>query len=1032
MASIYESPGQQVALTGSQTSPSFQPGVAYDPSRMMLQQSERDLTAFAQFSDTLTKFITDRAKEKNKEAYLRGLTGLANKQTSLKPEVIQDQKNKAELLRQGAEEEIKVANAIATTDPIQAERYYNRAPARNGWEAYGAAVREAQTIAGGSRSFFSQYYASNDPKDAIQIPGTGRTITPAQAVTDEELAAVDAAAGVAFMLRNKLDTFTPALIAEFVLPRMDEGRAEALAVRTREMLSNNRQIKLDKLDVELSKSVQTLNTQENIQGSVKSMFSAVFGVTRNWKEANEWMQTNLFPALKKATSLGLPGDEALIAMYENSPISDDPSLGTLGDRYEEDFAALRNISKSAASQREKDKAEDTKKRFDGILSAVTLVQQTGDLTQAQRAYDKAESEILALSKDFPVESSIALGTLRSTERNYSKSNEELIIQTIKDPEFLEALRIKGMLSEDGFKEAMENVPTSSSKKKVGDIGNEFKASIAAQLAEKIIGKGIDDPASAKAVVQPFANQLTNEVAVEILAMDARERAEGRTLTEAKIRDLYKELSDKKLQTNPRFIPKVENGVLVNQFNPTDNESGTIKFESGRTVQELVNIATSKLPKVTSPFSPSLSRENLVNNIEAIKASPTGKADERVNVLAAAANMTPLAFLQAQASLPANKGVDVSGLNSSTAAQAYQENFKLDPAAAMGLANPRNNASQREGFRRRLEQARNRQAFQQTQQGPALEVLRSNLIQKEGGAKGYNAANRGGANDTQEGIAGLESMTFAQVKKLQQQGYNAVGAYQFTPNTLKAVQAAAGISDSAPFNKENQDRLFEAVLFNGANNRTRLADFVNGRSNDIRGAVEDFSNEFAAAFNPSGGSRYTGTAGNRPSLDVTQMLRNIREERMGRGNPVNMSTNNIISINLEESGKDSFQPGFDLGFKDFRFGAVLPGRVKEIRRNAGNYGNLIVVESSDPATGEPLDVVYAHLASIAVAPGQSIKPGQFLGMEGGTGRVKSSTGTIASVDFLAPAPVGSNSKTAYRNWRALRDRLVQQINSGGIR
>ena len=63
MASIYESPGQQVALTGPQTTPSFQPGVAYDPSRMMLQQSEKDLNAFAAFSDTLTKFITDKAKE---------------------------------------------------------------------------------------------------------------------------------------------------------------------------------------------------------------------------------------------------------------------------------------------------------------------------------------------------------------------------------------------------------------------------------------------------------------------------------------------------------------------------------------------------------------------------------------------------------------------------------------------------------------------------------------------------------------------------------------------------------------------------------------------------------------------------------------------------------------------------------------------------------------------------------------------------------------------------------------------------------
>jgi hypothetical protein len=63
-------------------------------------------------------------------------------------------------------------------------------------------------------------------------------------------------------------------------------------------------------------------------------------------------------------------------------------------------------------------------------------------------------------------------------------------------------------------------------------------------------------------------------------------------------------------------------------------------------------------------------------------------------------------------------------------------------------------------------------------------------------------------------------------------------------------------------------------------------------------------------------------------------------------------------------------------------------------------------------------VYAHLASIAVAPGQSIKPGQFLGMEGGTGRVKSSTGTIASVDFLAPAPVGQQQQNSISQLESL--------------
>ena len=69
MASIYESPGQQVSLTGSQTGVSFQPGIAYDPSRQMLQQSERDLGAFAQFSDLLSRTLVERAKENNENRF---------------------------------------------------------------------------------------------------------------------------------------------------------------------------------------------------------------------------------------------------------------------------------------------------------------------------------------------------------------------------------------------------------------------------------------------------------------------------------------------------------------------------------------------------------------------------------------------------------------------------------------------------------------------------------------------------------------------------------------------------------------------------------------------------------------------------------------------------------------------------------------------------------------------------------------------------------------------------------------------------
>lgn len=1025
MASIYESPGQQVALTGSQTGVSFQPVQAYDPSRMMLAQSEKDLNAFAQFSDTLTKFITEKAQEKNKADYLRGLAGLGNKETSLKPEFIQDQRVKAEVLRQGAEEEINVANSIAKTDPIQAERYYSRAPARSGWEAYGAAVREARIIAGQSRSFFSQFYRSNDPKDAIQIPGTGKTITPAQATTEEELAAIDAAAGVAFMARNKLDVFNPAIIAEFVLPTMDEGRSDALATRTREMLANNQELKLAALDVSISRGVRTFSTKEEVETNVRGFFDAAFGITRNWKEANEWVSDNLRKSLQKLTIEDPRGAPDIITMYENAPISNDPNLGTLGERFEEVFIGLKNLSDSTNEKLDAQNKEQAAQSLKEILSVVDLAQQTGDLGQAERSWDAAEKQILALSKQYPVEAMAALGELKAKERSYSVKDEKNIIATIKDPDELLALRLYGRLSDDGYKLALENVPSSSGKAKISAVGKDYLNVFASQIAEELKGQGINDPENARNLAMPFARQLVNELMVELSAEEARLRAEGRTLTEGEIRDRIAQRGDDKLKNNSRFQIKVEDGKLVTKVSAAES----VKFESGRTIQDLVKTATAKLPRIASSFSPGLSKEALVNNIEAISSG--GKPDERVNVLAAAANTDPIRFLEIQGSLPENKGVNISGLRNSNAAKAFQENYKISPRDALILTNPRNTALQRQQARQNIENIKRQQMLSQQQTGPTLETLRTSLIQKEGGRNLYSGANRGTPGDTPSGVPNLENMTIAQVKQLYRQGYNALGAYQFIGTTLPIVQAVAGISDSAKFNKETQDKLFEAVLFKGANNRTRLSNYLNGRSNDLQGAVNDFSLEFASAFGAGGRGQYNGISDNRASLDVTQMLRSIREERMGRGQPVDMSRNNIISINMEEPGKDKFQPGFDLGFKDFRFGAVLPGRVKEIRRNAGNYGNMIIVESTDPVTGENLDVVYAHLGSISVSPNQSIKAGQFIGMEGGTGRVKSSSGTIASVDFLAPAPVGSNNMTPYRNWRELRQRLVQQINSGGI-
>ena len=151
----------------------------------------------------------------------------------------------------------------------------------------------------------------------------------------------------------------------------------------------------------------------------------------------------------------------------------------------------------------------------------------------------------------------------------------------------------------------------------------------------------------------------------------------------------------------------------------------------------------------------------------------------------------------------------------------------------------------------------------------------------------------------------------------------------------------------------------------------------------------------------------------------------------RGGRANFTPTNVQSIRIETPG-NSFQPGIDLWFADKQFGAVLPGRVKEIRTNNGNYGNMIVVESIDTKTGQPVDVVYSHLESINVREGQRIAPGTVIGRQGGTGRVRSADGTIASVDFLAPAPRGSNSMTPYRRWQQLAQEIKTRIESGSFR
>jgi len=129
--------------------------------------------------------------------------------------------------------------------------------------------------------------------------------------------------------------------------------------------------------------------------------------------------------------------------------------------------------------------------------------------------------------------------------------------------------------------------------------------------------------------------------------------------------------------------------------------------------------------------------------------------------------------------------------------------------------------------------------------------------------------------------------------------------------------------------------------------------------------------------------------------------------------------------------DTGQPGIDVFFEDKNFPAVLPGVVKDIGYQVNNdgsgYGNYLVIESTDPETGKPVDVLYSHLpVKPSQSIGQNIGLGEIIGKQGGTGSVQSADGTIASIDFLAPAQRGSNSMAPYENYDSLRKRIARQF------
>ncbi len=314
---------------------------------------------------------------------------------------------------------------------------------------------------------------------------------------------------------------------------------------------------------------------------------------------------------------------------------------------------------------------------------------------------------------------------------------------------------------------------------------------------------------------------------------------------------------------------------------------------------------------------------------------------------------------------------------------------------------------------------NRTRRAMVESGSSSEFLNLIASKESAGHGDYDAYNLGGSNggstphgsgNSNDGKFGkpLTQMTVGEVIGLQNTGQiHATGRYQFIGGSLRDTAEYTGIGMDEIYSPEIQDAL--------ALGRAKWR-----RENDP--GIAGLRREWVGLNNvPDHILEQHYTAMGRPTYDQPQ----------NTTPGVQLSLSSFASQARGQVTYDVNQPGIDVFFEDKQFPAVLPGKVKEVssqyNADGSGYGNFIVVESIDPTTGQTVDVLYSHLESPAkYKAGQSINTGQIIGRQGGTGSVQSVDGTIASIDFLAPAPAGSGSMTPYSGYDSLRRNIAQQF------
>ena len=696
MAISYESAGQQIGLTGSQTAPSFQPRqvavTPFDPSRQMLQQSEQDLTAFSQFSNTLTSFLTDRAKERNESEKNLGIADIVNGRKAPSQQQLTTYNIDKTLLQTANSANQEVVASVGVTNPSLAEDLYQGAPAATGWRAYGQAIGIARKGASGLEAYMSDFLSRTD---AI-IPGPdGVLFAPARSRTRAQLEASWEVGITEYTKKAGLGNVNPMIVAAEVAPIAMRTRSEMLGMQMQQIITTREANEREDLRGSLSQQTSLMKDPAALSRVVFDMNDKLVGLNRGNRgkantETNEMMVAYISTVNDSDSTLA----KQLLKNYKATLLNPgSPELGTYGQRF--NLKELSDLIVTTRNQADQDITDGYKEEAESIVQGFYNNRNPGNYREALRLLKGIPQtpDVRRLQQEF-VDSGPDYDPQRADELGKAAA-------TLAE---LEAIKKQGLISTEIFNRESNRFADEAAAKELlpSDAAIKGKAKdFLRQIGGAELGKVPEyfDSASGLAA-ESMANIAKQSVLAEIASgkIDKNSPNLG-SLVSKRLEDLLLELAPGYISgkgKDAKILPASQNpnikGAIVGPA------AGTSASTNGR---DLVNLVQSRVPRVTSAVKDtSIDPERWDLAMESLSAG--GKPPSDVMFHAKAAGVSVPEFLRRQA-IKLGRTYDAKAVESGN--KVYQANKATSPRLAELIANPRTTSRMREQYQVELQRLR---------------------------------------------------------------------------------------------------------------------------------------------------------------------------------------------------------------------------------------------------------------------------------------------------------------------------------------